>query len=138
MARRSRVRQIVFQVLFEDDLNPKNNPAHGDAYIEEHVATEELVEFAKDLVSGVRRNRAELDRAISRAADNWSLERMAVSDRTAIRIGAYEILRTETPDPVAVDEAIELAKLFGAATSGQFVNGILDRVMREKAVSSEL
>jgi N utilization substance protein B len=90
---------------------------------------QELIAFARSLVSGVRRNREELDALLSRTADNWSVERMAATDRNVLRLGAYEILYAETPDPVAINEAVELAKRFGSAQSAQFVNGILDRFL---------
>ena len=67
--------------------------------------------------------------AIEKTAVNWSLDRMPPTDRNVLRLGAYEILHTDTPDRVAIDEAIELAKSFGTAQSAAFVNGILDRVM---------
>jgi N utilization substance protein B len=91
----------------------------------------QLVEFAQTLLSGVRRNRQELDAMLVRCAANWSLERMAVTDRNVIRLGAYEILYTDTPGPVVIDEAVELAKRFGARQSAQFVNGVLDRFLHD-------
>ena len=93
----------------------------------------ELIEFARSLVAGVRRNRSELDPLLAKTADNWSLERMAATDRNVLRLGAYEILYTETPDRVAINEAVELAKRFGIAQSAQFVNGILDRFLEGHA-----
>lgn len=120
---------MALQVLFQDDLNPKCNPAVGDEMIARRLDSAELVEFARELVAGVRRNRGELDEVIGEVAENWSLDRMAPTDRNAIRLGAFEILHTDTPDRVAIDEAVELAKRFGSAQSGPFINGILDRIM---------
>jgi N utilization substance protein B len=77
----------------------------------------------------VREHRAELDQVLASKAENWSLERMAAVDRNILRLGAYEILYAGTPGPVAINEAVELAKQFGAQHSASFVNGILDRVM---------
>jgi N utilization substance protein B len=91
----------------------------------------ELVDFARSLVSGVRRNRPELDRALEEKAENWRLERMAATDRNVLRLGAYEILHADTPAPVAINEAVELAKRFGTKQSAQFVNGVLDRLFHE-------
>ncbi len=135
MARRSRAREAAFQVLYQDDLNPPGNPAAGDALLKRRLDSEELVEFARSLVAGVRRHRAELDKTFARIAENWSLDRMASTDRNVLRLGAFEILHTDTPHRVAIDEAIELAKRFGSAQSGQFVNGILDRLMHSAAES---
>ena len=80
----------------------------------------------------MRQNRPELDERIEQTAANWSLHRMAATDRNVLRLGAYEILHTDTPPRVAIDEAVELAKRFGAAQSAQFVNGILDQLMHEQ------
>ena len=131
MAQRSRAREVALQVLYQDDLNPKCNPALGDELINQRLDSPKLVEFARELVAGVRRNRGQLDQTIEQVAENWSLDRMAATDRNAIRLGAFEILHTDTPDRVAVNEAVELAKRFGSAQSGPFINGILDRVMNK-------
>ena len=90
------------------------------------------MEFALSLLDGVREHRAELDQVLAAKAENWSLERMAVVDRNILRLAAYEILYTDTPGRVAINEAVELAKLFGAEQSPPFVNGILDRVLHER------
>lgn len=131
MARRSRARQIAFQVLYQDDLNPRGNPADADAMMERRLRADDLVAFARELVSGVRKHRAELDAIIEETAANWSLKRMAATDRNVLRLGAYEILHVDTPPHAAIDEAVELAKRFGTAQSAQFVNGILDKVMHK-------
>ena len=88
-------------------------------------------DLARELVAGVRRNRAELDRRIAESAANWALDRMAVTDRCVLRLGAYEIFYGDTPNTVAIDEAIELARRFGTAQSAQFVNGVLDRLLHQ-------
>jgi N utilization substance protein B len=133
MSRRSRAREIVLQVLYEDDLNPERNLAQADKFLQDRLLNNaELVDFARSLLSGVRRNRPELDKLLAERADNWSLARMATTDRNVLRLGAYELLYTDTPGPVVLDEAIELAKRYGAKQSAQFVNGILDRFVRGK------
>ena len=129
MARRSRAREVALQVLFQDDLNPGANPGKADEFLRSRLVGDELAEFARGLVAGVRRNRGELDELLGRTADNWSLERMAATDRNVLRLGAYEILYTATPGRVAINEAVELAKRFGTGHSAQFVNGILDRFL---------
>lgn len=132
MTRRSRARQIAFQVLYQEDLNPGTDPEVGDGLLRRRLKPPELLAFARMLVAGARRHRVELDEAIQRVAANWSLQRMSATDRNALRLGAYELLHTDTPQRVAIDEAIELAKRFGTAQSAAFVNGILDRLMHER------
>jgi N utilization substance protein B len=132
MTRRSKARQVAFQVLYQDDLNPRVNPAEADELIVRRLRKDDLIAFARELVSGVRRNRADLDMQIEQAAENWSLKRMAATDRNILRLGAYEILHTDTPAKVSIDEEVELAKRFGGVQSAQFVNGILDKLMHTK------
>jgi N utilization substance protein B len=129
MSRRSRARQVAFQLLYQDDLNPHSNPAAEDELQLRKLPSPELIEFSRGLVSGVRCHCRELDQLLAQLAENWSLKRMAATDRNILRLGAYELLHTDTPQRVVIDEAVELAKRFGSAQSAQFVNGILDRLM---------
>jgi N utilization substance protein B len=89
----------------------------------------ELVDFALGLLRGTRRQRPELDALLSAQADNWSLDRMAVTDRNVLRLAAYEIRHTETPPRVVINEAVNLAKRYGARQSAPFVNGVLDSLL---------
>ena len=129
MARRTRAREVALQVLYQDDLNPEHSSADEERFVSGRLQAPELIEFSGSLIAGVRRNRAELDDLLSQTADHWSLERMAVTDRNVLRLGAYEILYADTPGRVAINEAVELAKRFGSRQSAQFVNGILDRLL---------
>jgi transcription antitermination protein NusB len=131
MSRRSRARQVALQVLYQDDLNSPGDPAIGETLIAKRLRPEELRDFARSLITGVRQNRPELDGLLEATAEHWALRRMAATDRNILRLAAYELLHTDTPPRVAIDEAVELAKRFGTANSSQFVNGILDRVMHE-------
>jgi N utilization substance protein B len=135
MARRSRAREVALQVLYQDDLNPQQEPTVTDEFLVGRLKAPELVEFGRSLVAGVRRNREELDRLLERTADNWSLSRMAAADRNVLRLGAFELLHTDMPERVAINEAVELAKRYGSRQSAQFVNGILDRLLKEHRAS---
>ncbi len=132
MTRRSRAREVALQILYEDDLNPSRNLKTADDFLRRRLQPDErLIEFARSLVAGVRRNRAELDTVLAERAENWSLERMAVTDRNILRLAAYEMIYSDTPGQVAINEAVELAKRYGGRQSPQFVNGVLDRLLKE-------
>ncbi|MCA9264220.1 MAG: transcription antitermination factor NusB [Planctomycetales bacterium] len=132
MSRRSRAREVVLQVLYRCDLNPDRDVIADTHFLHTRLhRNQELIEFANSLLFGVLRNRDELDAMLAERAANWSLERMAVTDRNVLRMGAYEIIYSDTPGPVAINEAVELARRFGTAHSSQFVNGILDRFLQE-------
>lgn len=129
MSRRSRAREVALQALFQEDLNPQNSLENLGAFLLARLQDEDLREFAKTLVLGVKRNQAELDELLAAKAENWSVPRMAATDRNLLRLGAFEIRFGDAPDRVAVDEAIELAKRYGTANSPQFINGILDKLI---------
>jgi transcription antitermination protein NusB len=129
MSRRSRAREVALQILFEDDVNPRASVEDIKKFLSNRLNAPELEEFCLSLIQGVRRNQAELDELLTKTADNWSLGRMAATDRNVMRLGAYEILYTDTPDRAAINEAVELAKRYGSGQSAQFVNGILDKFL---------
>ena len=132
MANRSRAREVALQVLYQDDFRSEPDPGEDESFLHARLSNDELVGFARSLVNGVRRNRGEIDAELSQKADNWSLHRMAATDRNVLRLGAFEILYSDTPNRVAINEDIALAKRFGSAQSAQFVNGVLDRLLGEK------
>ncbi len=132
MSTRSRAREVALQALFQEDLNPRASRDQLAPFVEARLKDGELREFATSLVLGVMRNRAELDELLEAKADNWSLARMAATDRNVLRLGAFEIRYADTPDRVAINEAVELAKRFGSKQSSQFVNGILDKLLTNK------
>ena len=133
MSRRSRAREVVIQVLYEDDLNPDRNPELADQFLQNRLSNDpELIDFARSLLAGVRKHRVEIDKLLVERADNWTLERMAVTDRNILRLGAFEMLYGGTPERVAINEAVELAKRYGAKQSPHFVNGVLDRFMHKE------
>ncbi|HEX6984345.1 MAG TPA: transcription antitermination factor NusB [Planctomycetaceae bacterium] len=129
MARRSKAREVAVQMLYQIDLNPEADLRAVRGMVEELLPDPELREFAWRLFVGVRENRPLLDAKIQSVAENWSLKRMAPTDRNVLRLGLFELLNTETPHRVVLDEAIELARVFGSAQSAQFVNGILDKLV---------
>jgi N utilization substance protein B len=133
MSLRRQARQVALQLLYQDDLNPQVEPAAVAKFLRSSLKRKATaMEFALSLLDGVREHRAELDPLLAAKAENWTLDRMAVVDRNILRLAAYEMLYTDTPERVAINEAVELAKLFGAEQSPAFVNAILDRVMRER------
>ena len=120
-------------------MNPGYSVIAADEFLRRRLnQAPQLIEFTSSLVAGVRKNRREIDALLAERAENWTLSRMAVTDRNVLRLGVYEILHTETPDRVAINEAIELARRFGSEHSAKFVNGVLDRVFHERDGSNQL
>src|SRR5205823_8019596 len=89
-------------------------------------------EFAQPLIDGMNAHLAEIDERIRRYAENDEFRRIAAVDRNVLRLAIYELLfRDDIPPVVSINEAIELAKTYGGADSGRFVNGILDRIRKD-------
>ncbi|TWT35783.1 hypothetical protein KOR34_06770 [Posidoniimonas corsicana] len=130
MSVRSRSREVALQILFEDEHNSRASVAELTEFIHGRLNNPEAEEFARTLILGVRRNLGEIDQEIERIAQNWSIGRMAATDRNVLRLGAFEILYGDTPFKVAINESVELAKRFGSENSAQFVNGILDKLKK--------
>lgn len=118
-------------MLYQLDLNPDVKAPTVRLMIAEQIPEEDLRAFTWKLFAGVMEWRPILDQRIESVAENWALSRMGVTDRNVLRIGAFELLYTDTPHRVVIDEAIELARKFGTAQSAQFVNGLLDRLVPE-------
>jgi N utilization substance protein B len=142
MASRRRAREYGLQALYQSDLrgistaDALNHLWSGVLETEDEEESQrppasEEVEFAQRLVEGVNRTQADLDALVESCSTNWRLARMPIVDRNILRIAAYEIVHCDDiPLNVSINEAVELAKRFGAAESKAFVNGILDRICR--------
>lgn len=137
MANRHLARSVVLQTLFEWDSTA------ADASAAPEMLARNMAEFGgedtdrgfmEELLKGVLAKQADLDLVITKAAPDWPLEKIAPVDRNILRIGLFELLfadRAQVPAKVAINEAIELAKVFGGESSGRFVNGVLGAVYKE-------
>ena len=96
-----------------------------------------LAAFAAGIVHGVARHRAELDAELDARSTRWPVSRMAATDRTVLRIAVHELRHTDTPGPVVVDEAIELARRYGTEASPRFVAGILGSLLDSLAANPQ-
>jgi len=126
MKARTRARGVALQSLYEIDL--VNHPAVQvfQDRLEEETLDDELAEFARQILFGVLPLREQLDRVIARYAPEWPLDQIAAIDRNILRVAVWEFAVTKcTPVKVAINEAVELAKLFGSDSAPRFVNGVL-------------
>ena len=138
-ANRRNSREWALQMLFLADANP---PAEGiDTVIaefwdlqavEDQPPKKDLRAFAEQLVRGVWQNRDAIDARLSGYLENWSFDRIGGVDRAALRLAMYELFFCEeTPPVVILNEAVDVAKFFSTRDSGKFVNGVLDRAIRD-------
>ena len=126
MKTRRRARRVTLEALYEIDITDH----HPEDVIQRRIYDQPMessgIEFAFKLMNGVLEYQDGMDILITRYAPEWPLEQMAIIDRNVLRIAIYEFLvDTETPVKVAINEAVELAKLFGSDSAPRFINGVL-------------
>ena len=136
MPSRRKSREHALQILYQWDMRKQPvdesiDAFYGTLYTEESPVQPARDEFLERLVRGTVEKAAEIDALISGHAAHWRLERMPAVDRNILRLAIYEMRHTETPAPVVIDEALELARRFSTEESVLFVNGVLDAVHRE-------
>lgn len=137
MSSRHLSRSIALQSLYEWDFYGKKSDILDKILkrnIKEFGPGLKDEEFAKKLAKGVKKHLSQIDKVIKITAPQWPIEQIAIVDRTALRIGIFELLygdKKAVPPKVAINEAIELAKSFGGRNSGKFVNGVLGTVYQE-------
>ncbi|MFJ8586926.1 transcription antitermination factor NusB [Streptomyces sp. NPDC093595] len=131
MAARSNARKRAFQILFEADqrgTGVRNVLADWIRHARSDDRQPPVSEYTMQLVEGYADHVRRIDELIAAYAVGWTLDRMPVADRNIVRLGAYELIWEDgTPDAVAIDEAVQLAKEFSTDDSPSFVNGLLGR-----------
>jgi len=126
---RRKARMLALQALYEADSVGHEAELAISRLLASERLTEENNAFACELVSGVTRNKEEIDRNIQRFAPAWPIEQIPAVDRNILRLAIFEILfDKKAPVKVAINEAVELAKKFGSDSSPRFVNGVLGSV----------
>jgi N utilization substance protein B len=136
---RTRARELAVQFLYMMDIQGPEYREALDAFLDEELGdkpgADAAKEYAKRLVDGTALHRPAIDLLLQEAARNWELSRMAVIDRNVLRLGCYEMLHEkDVPTKVAINEAIELGKRYSTEQSGAFVNGILDRIRKDRGL----
>jgi len=127
MGSRRRARELALQMLYQHELSGEPPEVIQSDFEEWKSAPETARRFADELLRGTLEHLGEIDGLLARQTAHWKLDRLAAVDRNILRIAMFELLyHEETPPAVVIDEAIEIAKRFGAEESSRFVNGVLD------------
>ena len=126
---RRQARMIALQVLYEYDTANHSPKEVLLRHVEERHLHAKVSTYAEELVLGVCDHLADIDAHIQSAAREWPLQQMARIDKNILRLAIYEILFNNTvPAKAAINEAVELAKIFGSETSSRFINGVLGTI----------
>jgi N utilization substance protein B len=131
MGARRKARELALQMLFQHDMSGNQPDSIIETFEELQKSKPNTREFATKVFKGTLENIEKIDEMIQQQAENWRLSRMPAVDRNIIRMAIYEFLHEDdTPKLVIIDEAIEIAKKFGTQKSSQFINGILDGILK--------
>lgn len=129
MGIRRQAREVALQALYMMDFNDEWSESALHMFYDQFGVDSKHTEFSELLVLGVIKNKQKLDSVITRASENWSIQRMSKVDRSLLRLACFELCcLPEIPSNVSINEAIEISKRFGSEDSPMFINGVLDKI----------
>ena len=128
---RSQAREKAMIILYQIDFYIKNNIEYDiEQVIKENLEIDNT--FVRNVVNGVLENVKEIDNKIKKYLDGWDLDRLGKTDKAILRLGAYEIIYFDTPNIVAINEAISLAKKYSDDKVVKLINAVLDKILDEE------
>ena len=131
MQTRSELRKLCMTILYQMDVYQKNGIGFEvDDVIKEVTKIDN--EFVKEIVYGVITYKNEIDEKANKYLEGWTIDRLGNTDIAILRMGIYELLYTDTPDVVAINDAVELAKSYSDDDVRKMINGVLDKIYHEK------
>ena len=131
--RRTEARELFMQLLFQMEVQNDYGKDIKERFVEEHLRESNQIEYFNNLYDATVANLALIDEKLEACSSNWKISRMAKVDLAILRLSAAEILYLdEVPDSASINEAVDMAKKFGGDDSGEFINGILGKVVRTK------
>lgn len=128
---RSELRKQIMTILYQLNIYDNNKMSYDvDSVIKEVCSFEN--EFVKDTVYGIITNKKDIDELANKYLNKWTISRLGNTDQAILRLGIYELIYTDTPEIVAINEAIELAKTYSDDDVRKMINGVLDKVFHNK------
>lgn len=136
---RTAMRELAFKLIYEIEVQKGESEEHIQIFVENNEITDEKVaQYLTNVVKGLKANEAEIDELISKnLKENWSLNRISKITLSLLKLAIYEMVYTELPYKVAINEVVELAKKYADEAAPTFVNGILASVVKEKNLNKE-
>ena len=130
MKKERKIREEVLKILFEQEFH-----TNSSKQLNKQISNLDLTAFkhTTQLIEGIKNKKTEIDRLIQETSQSWTLERMSLMDLNIMRLAIYEMLYYEpkVPVKVCINEALEVAKIYGSADSHSFINGILDPIAKK-------
>lgn len=137
MGVRRDAREAAVQYLYQREMQGDQSDQALEEFYEMRGLSPSGRRFCDELIQGWMQHREEIDEVIAKNARNFEFHRLSAVDRNVLRIACHEILfRSDIPAPVAINEAIEIAKKYSTEDSGKFVNGVLDNIRKQKSAAA--
>lgn len=131
MKNRSELREVIMKVIYQTYILDKTkNDYDVDDLIKEQLEVEN--DYVKDCVNGIIKNQKEINKLANKHMNNWTIDRLNKVDQAIISLGIYELMYTDTPSIVAINEAIELSKKYSEEAVTKMINGVLDKIYHEE------
>lgn len=131
MKNRSELREIIMKVIYQTYILDKTkNNYDVDDLIKEQLEVEN--DYARDCINGIIKNQKEINKLANKHMNNWTIDRLNKVDQAIISLGIYELMYTDTPSIVAINEAIELSKKYSEEAVTKMINGVLDKIYHEE------
>ncbi len=131
MKNRSELREIIMKVIYQTYILDKTkNEYNVNDLIKEQLEVEN--EYVNSCVEGIRKNQKEINKLANKYMNNWTIDRLNKVDQAILSLGIYELMYTDTPSVVAINEAIELSKKYSEEAVTKMINGILDKIYHEE------
>ena len=131
MATRSQAREAVISILYAKDIGNNDIDNFIDEILEDKKIRNKQKEFSLSLLNGTLDNLDSVDEALNSNLKEWKLDQISNIERAILRLGAYEVLFSDTGKPVIINESIEFAKKLGSNTTAKLINGVLDAIKRD-------
>lgn len=132
MATRTQAREAVVSLLYAYDSGNEEISSLAPEILDEKKIKNKQQEFALSLFNGVLKKLTNVDEQVSKHLKEWDIQRIGGIERAILRLGVYELCFTSTDAPIVINEAIELAKLYGSDNAPRFINGVLDAIVKER------
>jgi N utilization substance protein B len=132
MATRHQVRESVISLMYAKDVGNEDINKFVDEIFEDKKIRNQQKEFALELYNGVNENISDLDLEINKHLKDWKVVDLGHIEKAILRLGAYELLKSDLDDAVIINEAIELSKSLAGDTAPKFINGVLDSIQKSK------
>lgn len=131
MKNRSELREIIMKVIYQTYILDKTkNNYDVDGLIKEQLEVEN--DYVRDCINGIIKNQKEINKLANKHMNNWTIDRLNKVDQAIISLGIYELMYTDTPSIVAINEAIELSKKYSEEAVTKMINGVLDKIYHEE------